>query len=77
MNSNRDKRLDPVAEEGVKIACQFLPRVAKQDTSVEILEDLTILSLLGGTAITYRVDSYTQLPFAPLMKMSHGLLIHI
>tara|TARA_B100001248_G_C27397680_1_gene466886 strand:+ start:3007 stop:4170 length:1164 start_codon:yes stop_codon:yes gene_type:complete len=77
LNSNRDKRLDPVAEEGVKIACRILPRVAKQDTSVEILEDLAILSLLGGTAITYNRTGLIHtlsVAFAPLMKMSHGLL---
>ena len=76
-NSNRDKRLDPVAKEGVKIACRILPRVAKQDTSIEILEDLAILSLLGGTAITHNRTGLIHtlsVAFAPFMRMSHGLL---
>ena len=77
LNFNREVKLDPISEEGIRIAYRALPKAAKGDSSIELLEQLATLSLYGGTSITYSRTGLIHtlsVAFAPFMKMSHGLL---
>jgi alcohol dehydrogenase class IV len=77
LNRSHVLQIVHVATKGLKIAAKALPHASSDISEIELLQQLSLLSLYGGVAITYSRTGMIHtlsVAFAPYIKMSHGLL---
>jgi alcohol dehydrogenase class IV len=77
LNAKRNTLVDSISKEGLRIAFDILPKVLHEYPSDKFLEKLAVLSLYGGTSISYNRTGLIHTLSVALSKyfdMSHGLL---